>query len=77
MTVKNRKQTVRLCVAVFLATVTVLLMAAGAYTVDAVSGRLLHGQTYRPAVSTAVDTSFLPMRWQMLWAVLCGEWPFS
>ena len=70
----KRKTTVRVCAAVVSLAAIVLLFAVGAYTVDTVSGRLLHGNDYRTELNTDATLPYLPMRWQVLWELLVGMW---
>ena len=72
MTMGRIKATVRLCVTVVSLMAIVLLFVAGSVAVDTVSGRMLHGNDYRTDLSVDVETTFLPMRWRVLWGLVDG-----
>lgn len=70
---EQRKRTRRASVCAFVLTMMLLGFAGGLYTVDTVTGRTLHGASYRPTVDTAAVSAWLPARLRVLWEMVSGN----
>lgn len=71
---EQKKRTRRAGVCAFVITLGLLVFAIGMYTVDAVSGRTLHGSDYRTDIEVTAAIAWLPSRMQVVWKVITGAY---
>ncbi len=72
----QKKRTRRAGVCAFVLTAEMLAFVGGMYTVDAVTGRTLHGTAYRTSIDVTAVSPRLPARLRVVWELLTGDYAF-